>query len=427
MFSARTLAFLLILTICIMFAAGCIEPPAGKQHSGPAGYEPDPNSSSGSVTRGPFWVQIDPGQGFFGNEEIRITGTTNLPPDEEIWIHITAPGTGYTEIFCFTGIPLIRSQRASGSANWSATMNATLLLPVHHQPYSVTAYTANHPEARNSSIFFVSGAHPIVVGTPYTFSGKVPSNEECNAVLIWVLGPSYAKVSLVPVVPGGTFIYTMSEFETVRLNVTENRTDFHIIVQYLSPQDQVDLTTYIRAETGLFDTKGPRAFNLTDLRSMSGTDLRRYLAKNLQKPGRTTFRQYDIAAEKAWLVVDPPGDQSNDHVVEITGSTNIPAGGKVHMVVDQITFPSFSCACGYCPYTSDHQSASILVSRGPQGINSLYMLANVTGYEPDSYGILAYSIDGEARGEQSFNITSRDPVTATTSPPSAGPSRSSCV
>jgi hypothetical protein len=426
MFSARTLEILLILTICIMVATGCTERPAGTPQSGPAGYVPDPDNSSGSVTRGPFWIQIDPGQGFFGDEEIRITGTTNLPPDEEIWIHITAPGTGYTGNFRATGIPLIRSRRASGSTNWSATTNATNLLPVSRQPYSVTAYAANHPEARNSSIFFVSGAHPIVVGTPYTFSGKVP-DEECNAVLIWVLGPSYAKVSLVPVSPGGTFTYTMSEFETGRLNVTENRTDFHIIVQYLSPQDQVDLTAYTQAETWLYDTQRHRAFNLTDLRSMSGTDLRKYLAGNLQWRGRATFHQYDVVAEKAWLIIDPPGDQSNDHVVDVTGSTNIPAGGKVHMVVDQVTFPSFACACGKCPNNSDHRHEYIRIVQGPQSINSLHMQANVTGFKPDTYGILAFSMDGNAMAEQSFNITGRDPVTATTSSPSAGPSGSTCV
>jgi|GEM_PF-4842785 len=129
--------------------------------------------------------------------------------------------------------------------------------------------------------------------------------------------------------------------------------------------------------------------------------------------------------EKGWITIDPPGDPTNDQTIVITGSTNFPTGEDVVAWVQKQKFDGKGCACGICP--GDYSvTGTIRVAPGPHGINSLHLQANVTGFKPDTYGILAFSMDGNAMGEKSFNITSRDPVTATTSPPAAGPSRSAC-
>nr|WP_320161572.1 hypothetical protein [uncultured Methanoregula sp.] len=370
-------------------------------------------------------IRIDPNLRFLKNEEITLTGTTSLPQDEEIRIHITPPGTGYRGN-ASTTIPDILAVRGPGNSTWSATVNPLLITSVSTHLYPVTAYAENHPDIRASSNFSVSDTYPLVVGAPYIFSGNVlPGN--ITAVQVWMLGPSFVKVSTVPVQSDGKFEYILSHRESRDLKFMENSTDYHIIVQYPRSYSLFDLTTDAEQEW-IIDTNGKRIFNLTLLRSMKETDSVPYLTGLLNRTGvRDTYRQYDIATEKVWITIDPPGDQVNDHPVIITGSTNLPAGEEVLAHIYKLKIKLLNKG-GYCDFCNkDIAQGTIRVTPGHHGVNSLQMLANISGFEPDIYNIRFSPILEPGEAEQTFNITNRAPVTATPSSPSACHSSSACV
>lgn len=182
MFSVRSLVIPIILTIGILFTAGCTGPP----YTGHTGIDPIENISPVSFPQQEAGrIRIDPNLRFLKNEEITLTGTTSLPQDEEIRIHITPPGTGYRGN-ASTTIPDILAVRGPGNSTWSATVNPLLITSVSTHLYPVTAYAENHPDIRASSNFSVSDTYPLVVGAPYIFSGNVlPGN--ITAVQVWML------------------------------------------------------------------------------------------------------------------------------------------------------------------------------------------------------------------------------------------------
>ncbi|WML68282.1 MAG: hypothetical protein METHP_01889 [Methanoregula sp. SKADARSKE-2] len=423
--SVRHLFFSVILTLGILFTAGCMSPPGNLSYAGDVGMDPVEDISPViSLQQEEGGICIDNHPHFLKGEKIIITGTTSLPLWEEIWVRIAPPDTG-DRLDTGTAFPAILAVRGPGNTTWSATADALLLpvsLPAH--PYTVTAHAGKHNEIRACSNFSVSDVYPVVEDAPYTFTGEVlPGN--ITAVQVRVFGPSFFRESVVPVMSDGKFTYIIPASEN--LNFVENSSCYHIIVQYPHSYSLFDLTVDTE-QKWLLDTNGKRLFSVEHLRSMNGTDALQNLTGLFNQPGlRDTYRQYDVAMEKGWMTIDPPGDQMNDQTISITGSTNLPAGVDVLALVHKQKFDGKGCSCGLCP--GDYAvSGTIRVAPGSHGINSLQMLANLTGFEPDTYIIQFYAVLEPVEARQVFNITGPGPAPALPSQPSACPvSSPACV
>jgi hypothetical protein len=166
-----------ITCLGILLVAGYTGQPGSIPPAGLAATAPIENISPvSSPHQDADWIHIDPNLRFLEDEEITLTGTTSLPPDEAIWIHITPPGTGYREDMN-TSIPGIRAVRGPGNTIWSATADTLLLTSLPTHPYSVTAHAENHPD-----IHAISN-NSVIVKTGSVLGAKVPGHRIITVIL----------------------------------------------------------------------------------------------------------------------------------------------------------------------------------------------------------------------------------------------------
>lgn len=177
----------------------------------------------------------------------------------------------------------------------------------------------------------------VVRGDPFTINGTVP-DPSVTAVQVWVLGNrDPVTMALIPVLPGGTFRFTLDPNET---RLISPQYSWVLIVQYPAPPDRFSVTLDNKTGevTGSLNGTVTHLFFLRDVSSLYPTSLVDLIERNITKPGGgNSCDIYFLNGKDAWIAISPIGT-STPGTLTVQGETSLPAGTGLSITVGTTAF-----------------------------------------------------------------------------------------
>lgn len=170
----------------------------------------------------------------------------------------------------------------------------------------------------------------LVKGDPLAISGTVPGLSE---IRMWLFGPQYAEVTILPVLANGSFSYSLSAEEIREMESG----DYYVVLQSSGENNVYDIP---------LDERTGEVIN----RSMPYSDPDRVLftldqAKNMREAapdalvraikvtaGDDGYAVYTFSIADPFIELDPVRDTYVGETITISGRTNVPAGEELLIV-----------------------------------------------------------------------------------------------
>jgi hypothetical protein len=277
----------------------------------------------------------------------------------------------------------------------------------HDVPH-ISVQPTEIPEKQVSwNISFEKNDLPVILYKNYcnknqcTLTGSVPSQPtSIRAARLWIIGDRFVSVVTSPVTGNRTFSFPIAPALMENLNAQR----YDLIIQFPAASNRFDIAYDETVGTVIDTTSGELLVTSSELQAMNRSDIVTLLKNALNTPevSDTYFEKILVIEDYPWIHIDPVGDHSIGDVFNVTGTTNLPVGDKIHLEIYPSTFKT-----GKTLEFRWNVSSTVTVSGDEnRGLQWLLKIKESMSARPDEYYLEACWVqDKEICGDyQLFNL-----------------------